>query len=516
MKLLFRPVIVMVACLVAILLLAVPAGVRAAAPFVTLSPHEGVPGGMVTIHGYHFGKHETVVIYYYLNAVQTTVATDVTNAEGYFQQTFTIPESPSGLQVVRVDVRDIPQALEWFTVKPGLTVSHGQGFVGTTVTVQGRGFAHNESGIDLRYYFNGDYKTVATNIRADAYGSWETSFQIPASSRGEYRIDARGDVSGLPEVDGAIFVVKPGISIDKPSGTAGNTREISGSGFLASEGDIQVLFAGQTVAMDINADAAGNWQADFVVSEMPAGTYSVTADGKRTTKEDIAALDFAIRPDLILSPAEGHAGMELTASGRGFAPTEHVVVTYEDKQVATAITDDKGRFAASFSVPESRHGQRLVSAEDAVGNKLDQPAVFIMESAPPPRPELISPRSTVRIGFVGWITPTFQWSEVVDVSGVYYSLQIAPRRDFTHPVVSVTGLVETSYALPETEALPYGTYYWRVRAVDGAENIGQWSGTYAFQSGLLPLWVFIGIVALVIVLVSLLCYHSRKKKTFYQ
>jgi hypothetical protein len=51
---------------------------------------------------------------------------------------------------------------------------------------------------------------------------------------------------------------------------------------------------------------------------MPAGTYSVTAEGQSTRKEDVNELTFTIAPGLVLSPEEGYVGMNLTVTGGGF------------------------------------------------------------------------------------------------------------------------------------------------------------------------------------------------------
>ena len=97
-------------------------------------------------------------------------------------------------------------------MKPGLTVYPEQGPVGTNVTVKGLGFAANETNIEVRYYLDGNYTTVASNISANATGSWQRSFLIPSSAEGSRKIDAKGDSSGFAAVKDASFEVKPGIS----------------------------------------------------------------------------------------------------------------------------------------------------------------------------------------------------------------------------------------------------------------------------------------------------------------
>ncbi|GAG39679.1 unnamed protein product, partial [marine sediment metagenome] len=246
---------------------------------------------------------------------------------------------------------------------------------------------------------------------------------------------------------------------------------------------------GEAVVTGIRADGTGYWEENFYVPEMPTGEYGITAEGEQT--QDIGELNFEIKPDIVLSPDEGHVGIDLTATGHGFAANEDVVIMYDDSQVATAETNDKGSFSGvSFLVPVGIHGAHQVTAGYAAGNAAS--AIFTMESDPPPVPELISPPDGGRVGFIGRVTPTFEWSEVSDDSGVYYNLQIATSEnvtdtgEFADPIVSKNVSVGTSYTLEETEALPLGTYYWIVQAVDGAENESDWTAARSFRAGLLP------------------------------
>ncbi|MFA5808811.1 MAG: DUF2341 domain-containing protein [Thermoleophilia bacterium] len=70
-------------------------------------------------------------------------------------------------------------------------------------------------------------------------------------------------------------------------------------------------------------------------------------------------------------------------------------------------------------------------------------------------------------------TPSFSWGAVVDTSGVTYTLQIDKYTSFIAPVIEVDAIAATSYGLSGsgTEFLVGNTtYYWRVKAVDGAGN----------------------------------------------
>jgi len=517
MRLLSRLLVIIVISLVAIAQMAVPAQAEEE-PYITLSPSRGVPATEITIRGYHFLTNEWVDIYYYLDTTDRIRVAEVkaTSAAVSFTATFEIPESCKGRYNVLAAGDKGNSAYATFTVKPGLTVSPEEGPVGTNVTVAGKGFDKNEADIEL--YFSDEL--VAEDIEADANGNWNTSFQIPSSSKGNHEIDAQGDDSHLYEVEDAIFEVTPGISIDKSSGMVGDNVTVTGTGFVDDERDIAIFFDEEEVVTEIRADERGYWEESFEVPEMTTGTYSVTAEGEWTKERDIDALSFEIETGILLSPHQGHVGMNLTVTGRGFATDEDVSITYEDEELATTTTDDKGSFEVSFSVPESPHGERQVTATDADQNMAT--ANFTMESTPPPIPELISPADGGRVGFVGKVTPTFVWEEVEDPSGVYYSLQISTSDnvtgtgEFADPLVSKNVSVGPNYTLEKTEALPYGTYYWIVQAVDRAENAGNWTAVYSFRAGLLPLGAFIAIIISIVVLIGAAVYFFIiRKRTYY-
>jgi hypothetical protein len=534
MRWLSRLLIVLAICVVAIALPAAPAQAQGAE--INLSPTSGVPGQDVTVYGSNFTPGEYVDIYFDVNgdenfAEEEWVHDAVVRGDGGFQVNFEVPESYKGVHTVQAQGATSDYVAEAdFNVKPGLTVDPEDGHVGNNVTVEGHGFAKNETSIELRYYPGSSYETVAENIEADENGSWEKTFLVPSSALGNHRIDAMGESSAASAVHDTTFEVTPAISIidpasnrtiGNPSASPGQNITMTGNGFYPDDRYIKILFEGTEVETEIiRADDNGYWQGNFEVPEIPIGTYSVTAAGELTPEEDVSPLSFEIRPGLVLSPDEGHVGTDLIISGYGFPSNEDVNITYDGSPIETAETDDNGSFDnVSFVVPESQHGERQVTAGDAAGNNAT--AIFTMESVPPGTPELVSPADGSRVGFIGKVRPIFEWSEVPDESGVYYSLQIATSANvttdgnFTDPLVSVLDIVGTNYTLNATEALPYGTYYWIVRAVDGAENAGNWTAARPLHAGFLPLWAFIVIIVAIVAIIGTLVYFFVIRKRIY-
>ena len=513
MRLLSGVLFLLAICLVAIALPAAPAQAQCYGPFIELSAKSGLPETDIIVYGQDFTAGKLVDIYY----DGDLVATGRASSNGAFTIMITIPEGCSGhYQVLAKGYTEVDT---YFTVKPGLTVSPDNGPPGMTVTVEGKGFASNEEGIELLYYLADTYETVAFGIKADAKGSWETSFQVPASTRGEHKLDAQGALSHLYEVEDALFRITAGTSLDESAGFVDDTVTMTGSRFTAYEKGIQILFDGQAVVTDIRANSEGEWQASFDVPEMPSGEYGVTAEGEHTKREDVGEVSFQIEPDITLSPTEGHVGTNLTVTGHGFAASEDIVVLYDGEQVKTAETNETGSFGADFPVLESQYGEHSVAAGYSGQNAAN--AVFTMESNHPSTPQPVSPSSGSRMGLIGKEMPTFQWFSISDDSGVYYSLQVAASDDlaatgeFVDPLVSVSGLTETTYTLQEPQALPLGNYYWIVQAVDGADNESDWSAARSFRVGLLPLWAFIVIIVAIVVLIGALIRALVVRRSIY-
>ena len=527
MRLLSRLLVITVISLgAAIALPPVPAQAQCVPWYIELSPESAPPGTEVTVYGYGCDAGRPIDLYFDGVLVFEGGETD---KNGEFAIPFTVPERPKGHYWVLAEVGSSSlgtiEADRLFAVEPGLTVIPEEGPAGATVTVEGRGFAKNEGAIELIYYLNDAYELIERSISANANGFWERSFQVPASTRGEHKLDAQGAESSFYDVQDTVFRVTAEISIDKESGIEGDTVTMTGSKFAVYEKDIMILFDDQAVVTDIQANSYGEWQESFQVPGMPAGVYTVTAEGQHTSQEDVGVLSFEIQPEFILSDDQGHVGMELTVTGRSFPADEDIVILYDDSQVAIVETDGEGTFEISFLVPESQHGEHEVRASPTDGTnntadlEINASAAFTMESDPPPMPAPVSPADSSRLGILRAVAPTFEWSEVSDESGIaYYNLQVATSADFTASsiVFSVTGLTGTSYTLQETEALPIGTYYWIVQAVDSAENESGWSANHSFRVGLLPLWGFAAvIVGAVILFIALIRALLRRRSIFY-
>ncbi len=534
MKLLSRLVIALVICLMAIPMMATP--VQAAGTFHvsggSVKYDEGYVGDEVRIYGSWDATHGGYIYIYYelYNEDEDDwpykkVGYEDEDDDTYsFAYDFEIPESCSGVHEILICDDDDPDeyidTLE-FTVYPSIEIDDEEGPAGTEVEVTGYGWDEDESEIEIRFYledpdddYDDDdlYEVVwSGDIEIDDYGTWEdVTFEVPPAKKGDHWIYAVGDESDDiedDEIKGVEFEVTPGISLDIEKGSLGDTITVTGSGFEEDEEDIEILFDGNVVKDNIEADDDGCWEETFEVPEAAMGTYDVVAEGEDTDKEDIEEVEFEVVTGLVLSPTEGHVGTSLTISGGGFPANKSVTITYDGVTQDSATTNTKGSFSGiSF---EATHTQATHTVEHPVVATYDTTTLstnFIMESDAPAKPTLSSPANDSRVGLFGKQTATFTWSEVTDDSGVSYNLQVATGADFAQVLMAKEGVSEASYTLTKEEALAYGTYYWRVKAVDDAQNDSGWTTAHSFKSALLPLWAFIAIVALIVALIGALVY----------
>jgi hypothetical protein len=410
-------------------------------------------------------------------------------------------------------------AIKTFTVVPQIAIlsDDEEGPAGTEVEVKGTGFGYREA---ITIYFDGEEVDLVNDITANDVGTWTGEFIVPPSSQGKHDITAGGDDTDEDDVDAAEFEVTPGISITPTSGLVGSQFTVSGSGFRTSEKSIEILFDGKSVKTGISADSDGVFQTTVTVPAAAMGNHKVDAKGQTTTASTVDDRTFEVKSQLLVEPLTGDVGTEITVTGTGLPASTAVTVSYDGTTKGTGTTSADGTLSGiSFA---ATHTQTTHTADHPIIAMFDSTSLtetFVMESTPPAKPTPRTPLSGTRIGIIGKQTPTLTWSVVEDPSGVTYGLQISATPDFSQILISKSGMVaqgtaivvattgpEMSYTLTEPEALPYGTYYWRVKAIDGAMNDSGWSASSTFKAGLLPSWALIVIIVLAAILIAALIY----------
>jgi hypothetical protein len=463
---------------------------------ISLTPTKATVGSEVTISGKGFNANESgIQVLFDGNAVKTGITA---SGRGSWETTFKVPASVRGNH--KVSAQGTTPASEvgelTFTVLPRITINPTSGSVGTVVSIVGTGFTSGDTNIRVTY----DGMVTKSGIAADATGSWQSSFSVPASARGSHDIGAAGAVTPEEEIAKVSFTVSPVIKVEPASGYlgdaiyVGDSLWVNGIGFEANESGIRVTFDGTQVASNIVADAKGSWSTKIEVPQTVKGKHTIGASGNVNKPGEIPEVVVVVSPKVELNPATGAVGEEVMLVGSGFAASQALIISYDGTQVAAnATTDTKGNFATRFKIPPSKAGDHTITVTDATASVSS--VKFAVESTPPSTPRLLSPEAGTRLGVIGKTVVSFDWEEVTDPSGVFYTLEISPTSDFSGTVLRKDGLGASEYTLTEKEALPRGKYYWRVKAVDGAGNESAWSTAQMVEVSAMQWWL-IAVIAL--------------------
>lgn len=479
-----------------------------------LSESQGYAGDEVYLRGVNITEYanDCVYIRYETDFGKFITVQEVClNSGGNFtSDEFRVPASYKGRHYIGIALNETatPSYKVPFMVKPKVELAgQNSGYVGDTVIVRGSGFARNET-VSVWYFVDSSTHVAFNASPADADGNWEATFMVPASPKGEHRITSDSQNTPYTSVQNTVFTVVPKIILDKSSGTAGDTVIITGTGFGKNEPNIQILFDGVTLDITpIQSGADGCWQSSLMVPACVGGQHSVDAKGYLTSPTAVADVPFTVGAAIHIEPGTGNVGTSITVSGSGFPASSSVTITYDGATRGTAQTDGDGAFhGVTFSATHTQASHQAVHEIVATSGATTARGQFVMESMAPPVPHPVSPADGERIGFLGDQTPTMTWQPVADASGVTYSLRLARDAEFTDIILSISGLSETSYSVSESHALPAGTYYWQVKAVDGAQNDSGWSGVCHFKCDFLPLSMFILIIVVLVASAGLAVY----------
>ena len=540
-----------IAGVLALLMAVSPASPALAARTIDLDPEEGQIGDNIDFDGAGWppsvpaDQIENWVDVYFTSEEASTndyLDEDITNYElvkenvstdsdGEFSDDFDVPDRLTdgdddedvigGTYYVCVTYanQDQIKAVAEFTIIAGqITLSPDDGVVGTEVDIEGEDFAERE---EITIYYDGDELDSDYIVNCDDEtsnsGRFDATIIIPPSAAGEHTILVTDESISDAEAE---FNVDSAAEVNPTHAPPGDVAEVSGSGFDSKE-DVTITIDGEEVATKKTA-SDGSFTVNFTVPELDEGTYDIEADDG----SNAVTLDFTvdIGTEASISPATSQAspgwvGQNVTITGSGFDASSAITISYAStpQVVATTTSDANGDFTASFAIPQSDHGAHTLTASDG-SNTMTLP--FYIEAEKPAIPAPLIPED----GGKAPARAYFDWGDISDPSlPVTYNLQIASDQAFSVLILEVNGLTQSEYTLPEGTELPKTTeespYYWRVRAIDAAANVGDWSAPDSFHVGgfslpsggwLIHLWWGLGATG-----AGFLGYWLGKRRAYY-
>jgi len=472
-------------------------------PSVQIDPEEGPVGTAVTVTGYGFAASQDIRVSFRGTVIQTTTA----NTVGSWTVAYTISPTPAGGYIFEVEFKEgavwYDLVGKYFEVTPEITAP-SSGRVGQTVTVEGTGFAGEEKDIEVTF----DEEVVKKNIPADEDGSWEATIVIPPLRRGTYTIDASGELTRARDVPDVGFILSAGVLVEPTSAYVADTITVAGGGFATGETGIRVTFEGTVVTSGITADTDGCWDSSFVLPASSFGSHTIRASGDITKPAVTTTLTTKAKIEE-LSPAEGAPGDSVTLTGSGFHGNQKLTVTVGGVAVSGDMqTLTNGNVVISFQVPTgSPEGKQTLVVRD--DGEATASADFTVKEKVLTTPQPISPEkeNKLRSGQI-----TFRWGGITGGNDVTYILQISDSPDLATYVWHKSDIGTSSYTLPKEEALPKGTYYWWVKAVDNYGNESPWSSPSSFTVSPIPTWVWVVVGIVVLVGLMVVAYRETKFK----
>jgi hypothetical protein len=445
-------------------------------PTITLSANDTTVGSTITVSGIGFASSKTIFVSIDDRPVSGTITSD---SNGKFTSfNLKIPELIGGNHAVTANDSLEYTAKTDFSVSPSISINPDHGVVGTTITVTGNGFL-SVTDNPITIAFNG--MTVVTNpetVTAGINGSFGVTFKIPTGSGSAGTITVSDRFSTLSTT----FNSAASINVNPLSGHVGTAITATGIGFK-SVAVIKINYDGTEVGTT-TTDTDGKFTTTFSALASAMGNHQITITDQVSTLQSA----FSVTPEVKTDISSGSVGQDISASGTGFTAGSNITVKYDTNQVTTTATDKNGNFSLTFKVPASKGGNHQITFTDGThiiftdGTKTPISLDFSMDSTAPSAPVLLSPASSSK----ATKTPTLKWQDVTDPSGITYSLQIANDATFTILEFQKDGLQSSEYTLTSQDILGAVNkdtpYYWRVKAVDGANNQSDWSAPFTFYT----------------------------------
>ena len=166
----------------------------------------------------------------------------------------------------------------------------------------------------------------------------------------------------------------------------------------------------------------------------------------------------------------------------------------------------------ALGYPDENYSWKVI-AINAAGENSSSVWTFVVDTVPPGKPTLVSPENNAVKYQILPFTESFKWTQPPENSlPLTYHIQIDNEAGFTSPYVHENMAVsDNSYSYTFTSE---GTYYWRVRAKDAANNWGAWADNFklAIVISVAPTrWPLIAGVVGVILIIGIIAVYVRRR-----
>jgi hypothetical protein len=337
---------------------------------------------------------------------------------------------------------------------------------------------------------------MPSNIITDIYGSFTASLIVPSIVSGNYAVRANDGIFSATTT----FSVTSNIELSPSSGSVGTELVVNGAGFTPG-GRVRLSYDSQNV-ITVTSDGAGAFSVSFSVPVSTAGQHDVSASDI-TTQGVMATAVFTMEsspppvPNL-LAPDYGsrvsvRPGFTWSQVSDPSGVTYNIQIAW-DAAFSQLVFSQQGLGIPEYRITQAEELELTkkaqpyywrVQAVDRAGNAsgwTSPGSFYTQDSTPPDTPIMFLPEYDSQTG----VQPRFDWSDVTDSSGVTYKIQVARDADFSRLLLYKQGLNVSEYQVTQSEKLSLTKkdfpYYWRISAVDGADNESKWTSAASFYT----------------------------------
>lgn len=314
-------------------------------------------GQPVTVYGEGYAANEPVNIYWdYQQPQQSIIGAAKAKSDGTFSITVTTPSAPYQGRVPVAAVGAVSnlvyQDTSW--IYPGMVLSPPSGRGGTTLQINGGGYAANES---VTVSFG---STTVGTVTTDSLGGFTTSYVVPpVNGPGDVVVKAVGNTSGVSTQ--AIFAYPHIFKIAPSSGPSGTIITVSGQNFAADFGTGIYWYdpsTGSQTSLGVFMDDSNGTFSGQVTAPSnltPGQTYDVQAWDRYanlTVQQPFVAQPPCVQC-LQLTPNNAIPGATISVQGSGFTPDETVNVYFQQpgNGIVSTTVSSSGTFTVPLTVP---------------------------------------------------------------------------------------------------------------------------------------------------------------------
>ncbi len=303
----------------------------------------------------------------------------VADASGNLSCGFRIPTARAGVVTVSATDGTNTGTTPYTLVGPNATVAPASAQVSAVVDATGTGFAVSTL-LTLRLGGAPVAACKSGSLHSNASGDLQCDFAVPTVAAGTTSFNV---TDGTNNASAAFTVLPPTLAADPTSGYVGQTTDLTGTGYAASD-TVTAQFGTTSLpsctAGSLTTNATGALNCTVAIPTVTAGTYSiVVSDGVNQ-----ATATYVVGPPtLSLSPTSGYVGTEVAASGAGYVASTALTITFAGVAISSCVSgslrsDAQGDMACTFDVPASTVGSHLVAVSDGT-NSASAPYTVLAE-----------------------------------------------------------------------------------------------------------------------------------------